>query len=133
MSQVNNNGTALTPTAARRFGEKLALIRRVDGLALRDVGQTAGVSAQYLNNIEKGTRLSPSSRVIARMGRAYLVPDETMADLLFEAKVMSALEQRGVKEPARTAIYEALERLLSESGTPIVTDVAEIIRRMLSR
>ncbi len=127
------NGIALTPAAAARFGHKLELCRSVTRLSLRSVSEVARVSAQYLNNIEKGTRLSPSPEVLNRMSAAYMLPAHTMDDLLFEARVMSALEQLGVPEPTRTDLYRGCEQKLAEAGHPVVTDIGEIIRVMLSR
>jgi transcriptional regulator with XRE-family HTH domain len=124
---------ALTQSAAINLGHKLELCRSVARLSLRDVGQAAGISPQYLNNIEKGSRLAPSENVLNRMRSAYMLPQGAMDDLLFEARIKSALEQRGIPEAVRNDFYAQCEQKFTEAGFPIVSDVAEIIRRMLSQ
>ena len=130
---MNTNGMALAPHAAANFGRKLSLARTISGLSYRDAAEVANVSAQYLNNIEKGTRLSPSTRVLMRVGRAYLMPEHAMPDLVFEARVLTAFEERGVPEPTQKDLYHTLEGLMAGAGFVLVTDIADIIREMLAR
>jgi hypothetical protein len=62
-----------------------------------------------------------------------MLPPNAMADLLFEARIMTALESRGIPEPMRSEFFPRCQAEFAEAGYPIMTDVAEIIRLILSR
>jgi transcriptional regulator with XRE-family HTH domain len=128
---------ALTTAEAREFGRALRFIRDARRMSLREVREATttatetGISFQYLHNIEEGSRTGYSDDLVLRLQRAYRLPDHALDDLLLRARVRSALAQRGISTSNADAAYRMMESRLGELGTPIHTDLAELIAGIL--
>jgi transcriptional regulator with XRE-family HTH domain len=87
---------SLTVDAAKDLGRGLRFMRHARNLTLRDVSRRAELSAQYVQNLERGERPNASEEAYMRLARGYDIPEAVVSDLLLKARVMSALEQRGL-------------------------------------
>ncbi len=58
--------------------------RRTKGLRREELAQLAGVSTDYVNRLEQGRWLTPSTQVVASLARALQL-DRTEAELLYRA------------------------------------------------
>lgn len=50
--------------------------REKKGMTVGDLAEKAGVSASYINRIEKGARNTPSAKIVERIARALEIPLE---------------------------------------------------------
>lgn len=123
---------ALTGTAAKELGKALRFVRQARGLSLRDVAQTAPISPQYLQNIERGERLAASMEVYGRLQRVYELPEGALPDLILKFRVLSALEERGVTPQHAHATWDSVESQLNSLRYPIRTDLAELVASVIS-
>jgi transcriptional regulator with XRE-family HTH domain len=123
--------TALTTSAAKDLGKSLRFVRHAKDLTLRDVAKAGGLSFQYVQNLERGSRTTTSDEMFEKLSHGYGIPATVMADLLLRARVMSALERRGLDETARTFVWRGVEQRLSEQGTDLRTDLAKIVADLL--
>lgn len=121
----------LTPAAAKELGRGLRFMRHGRNLTLRDVAKRSELSAQYVQNIERGERLNASDESFEKLARGYEVPFEVVADLLLKARIVAALEQRGLTPDQQTFVWRGIEQRLSEQGLDIKTDVAAVVANML--
>jgi transcriptional regulator with XRE-family HTH domain len=64
-------GNAMT---AEELGLRLHQVRELRGRSLRDVAQEAGISASYLQKIERGQVKSPSPNVLYTLSEKLAVP-----------------------------------------------------------
>jgi ribosome-binding protein aMBF1 (putative translation factor) len=77
---------------ARPFGEKVREARLARGLSMRALGELVGVSAQYINDIERGARHAREKRAIIAeaLGFRHIEPVEharaDVAALIAEVK-----------------------------------------------
>lgn len=124
--------SSLTPGAAKDLGRALRFIRQARGMSLRDVGKSAPMSPQYLQNIERGERMVVSPDVFVRLSRVYALPPRGLDDLVFKARLISALETRNVAPSDRDAIWRMVEHRMTELGYPIKTDLVELVASLLS-
>lgn len=53
------------------FSSYIRELRNNKGLSLKEVEQTTGISASYVNRLERGERLSPSINMISSLARCY--------------------------------------------------------------
>jgi transcriptional regulator with XRE-family HTH domain len=120
----------LTTEAAKDLGRALRLIRHTRQITLRDVSRLAKLSAQYINNIERGERLTISQDAFERLVAALGGPPEVYADLLARARIESALAERGLSAEDRTFVWRGVEQRLKERGVP-VTVLAEALVEMM--
>jgi XRE family transcriptional regulator, regulator of sulfur utilization len=67
-----------SPTGNEALGRRLRSLRSDRGLKLRAVAATAGISLQYLSEVERGLKL-PSLDVLDRLARAL---DASVIDVL---------------------------------------------------
>lgn len=106
----------LSPHAARDFGRALHTIRVVQKRTLLDAAKVSGLSPQYLQNIEAGrkTNLTPTS--LEALPRAYAIPSAMAENLWLRARVMGALEERGLDTAQRLHVWRAAESRLDELG-----------------
>lgn len=105
---------ALTQSAAKELGRAFRFVRQAKQVTLRDAAKLCGVSSQYIMNVEQGSRLSVSDDVFKKLGAGYHMPEETVANLLLKARVMTALERRGLDAPQRAVAWRGLEMKLAE-------------------
>lgn len=56
--------------SATELGERLTEVRRLRGGSLRDVAEKAGISAAYLQKLERGQVQGPSPNVLYALARA---------------------------------------------------------------
>jgi len=133
----------LTQAEAREFGRALRFIRDARRMPLRAVSLETGISYQYLHNIEVGTRVNketgavtpvdPSPDILEKLQRAYRLSDRGLDDLLLRARVRSALDMRGISKSDADAAWRMLETRLGELGTPIHTDLAQLVAGILGQ
>jgi transcriptional regulator with XRE-family HTH domain len=121
----------LTDNAARELGKGLRFLRHAKSLTLRDVAKRAGMSAQYVQNIERGERVNASEESFEKLARGYEVPLPIIHDMLLKARIMSALELRGMGAEDQAFIWRGVEQRLLERGVDIRTDVARVVAEML--
>lgn len=121
----------LTPAAARELGRGLRFMRHARNLTLRDVARRAELSPQYVQNIERGERLNASGEAYEKLARGYEVPQPVVDDLVCKARIMAALELRGLSDDQRTFVWRGVEQRLGEIGVDIKTDISQIVATML--
>ena len=122
---------ALSGSAAKELGRALRFIRQARGLSLRDVAQVAPMSPQYLQNIERGERTAASAEVYDKLQHVYELPDGALPDLLLRARVMSALDDRGVTHAHAVVVWGVVESQLQALRYPIRTDLAELVASVI--
>lgn len=123
--------TALTPDASRDLGRSLRFIRHAKNQTLREVARTAGLSAQYVQNIERGERGSASEDAYERLARGYGIDFSIVRDLVLKAQVLSALERRGLDADQRAFTWRGVEPRLAEVGLNLRTDVAKLVAEII--
>lgn len=121
----------LTQTAARELGKGFRFLRHARQLTLRDVAKRAGLSAQYVQNIERGERTSTSDEAYEKLARGYEVPMRILADMILRARVMSALEVYGLTADQQRFVWRGVEQRMAESGVNFTTDLAQVVSEML--
>jgi transcriptional regulator with XRE-family HTH domain len=119
--------TSLTSDASRDLGRSLRFIRHAKNLTLREVAKVAGLSAQYVQNIERGERGSASEDAYDRLARGYGIDPTIVADLVLKARVMSALELRGLDAEPRAFVWRGVEPRLAEVGLNLRTNVEKLV------
>lgn len=117
----------LTTEAAKDLGRALRFIRQARSLTLRDVARGAGLSAQYVQNIERAQRTTVSEEAYMRLARPLGLPESVIADLLLRARVQSALAQRGLAQDQVGFIWRGVEQRLGEVGFDLQTDLTKIV------
>jgi transcriptional regulator with XRE-family HTH domain len=122
---------ALTAEAARDLGKSLRLIRLTQNKTLREVARDAGLSFQYVENIERGSRATVRDGVYERLPHGYGIPESFLADLLLRARVLSALERRGLDAEQRAFVWRGVEQRLAEKGVNVMTDLATIVVELM--
>lgn len=122
---------ALTEPAAIELGRALRFIRRARDYSLRDVAKLAPMSMQYLQNIEKGERTAASLDVYERLQRVYELPEGALDDLVLKARVISALDERGIEYAHALAVWSNIESQLNALRYPVRTDLAELVAGIL--
>lgn len=125
------SAAAMTGTAAKELGRALRFIRQARGHSLRDVAQLAPMSPQYLQNIERGERTGASPEMYGRLQRVYDLPEGAMSDLILKARILSALEERGVSKEHRAAVWTMVEMQLNSLRYPVRTDLAELVAAII--
>ena len=121
----------LTQAAARELGRGLRFMRHARSLTLRDVAKRAAMSAQYVQNIERGERLNVSKEALEKLAGGYEVPMAVVDDLVCKARVMSALEERGFDADQRTFVWRGVEQRMAELGIDVKTDLAKVVASMI--
>lgn len=106
----------LSKRAARRFGEDLRDLRVIQRRTTADCARLAGLSATYLNNIERGAKLSIGREAFRVLPVAYGVPVDFIRDLWFRAQIESALENRGLDNGAREQVWRSVEAVMDSLG-----------------
>ncbi|SCN26039.1 anaerobic benzoate catabolism transcriptional regulator [Clostridium sp. N3C] len=61
-----------------KLGEFLNNKRILKGVSLKDVEHATGISASYINRLEKGNRMNPSMEYILRLCRYFEIPISTI-------------------------------------------------------
>lgn len=122
---------ALSRSAAKDLGRALRFIRQARGLSLRDVAKAAPMSPQYLQNIERGERTAASVAVYERLQRVYELPEGALGDLLLKARLISALEERGVTQVHARGLWARLEGELNALRYPVRTNLAELVAALI--
>lgn len=117
----------LTVTAAKELGRDLRFIRTSQSLTLRDAAKGASLSPQYVQNIERGERVTVSEDAYVRLGRAIGMPDADLLDRLLRARVKSALELRHIDEDGIAFVWRGVEQRLGEVGVELHLDLAQLL------
>jgi transcriptional regulator with XRE-family HTH domain len=118
----------LTPTCARELGRAFRFARLAREITLREAAKRSSVSTQYILNIEQGSKVNVSEEVLRKLSRGLGVPPVTTDNLLLRARVLSALERRGLNMDQRGIIWTSLEQRLKE----LDIDVRESVRDMVA-
>jgi transcriptional regulator with XRE-family HTH domain len=122
----------LTTTAAKELGRALRFVRHARNMTLRDTARAAGLSPQYVQNIERGERLSVSEDAYHKLAKSLAVPDATILDLILRARVHSALEQRGLESEQVGFVWKGVEQRLAEVGVDLRVDLTRVVVDILS-
>lgn len=122
----------LTIASAKELGRALRFFRNVRSLTLRDVGRSASLSPQYVQNIERGERITVSEDAYMRFAKALSIPDSVVLDLVLQAKIKSALEQRGLDPEVVSFVWRGIEQRLSERDIDLRTDIAKVVAGILA-
>jgi transcriptional regulator with XRE-family HTH domain len=123
--------TALTDSSAVDLGKALRFIRHAKNMTLRDVAKRASLSPQYVQNLERGERMSASEDAFNKLAQGYGIDQSIIADLLVKARIMSALERRGLDAEQRAFVWRGIEPRLAEVGLNLRTDVAKLVAELL--
>lgn len=123
--------STLTEGAAGDLGRAFRMIRHARQVTLRDAARRAGLSYQYLQNIERGERLTVADDVYHKLARAYEVPENAIDDLVLRARILTALEAHGIERAAREGIWRGVEALLAGQGIRCQTNVAELVAELM--
>jgi transcriptional regulator with XRE-family HTH domain len=123
--------STVTEGAAKELGRSIRFIRQARSLTLRDVAKGAGLSAQYLGQIELAQRLGISEEAIQKLARPLGVPEAVMDDLLMRARIQSALETRGLGAEDVSFVWRGVEQRLAERGIDFKVDISKIVTEML--
>lgn len=121
----------LTAASAKELGRGLRFLRHAQNLSLRDVAKRAELSAQYVQNIERGERLNASGDAFERLARGYEVPKGIVDDMVLKARIMSALEERGLDAEQQAFVWRGVEQRLIEQGIDIKTDLARVVASLV--
>jgi transcriptional regulator with XRE-family HTH domain len=107
---------------ARTLGEELKAVREVKGLSLAAVAGPAGMSATYLQKLERGEVESPSPH---RLHRLAEVLELDYADLMEAAGYIVPRQSNGNPEQRHSLLEQALsaEDLTEDE----LTDLAEYL------
>lgn len=120
--------SSITTAAARDLGRALRFIRTARSLTLRDVAKGAGLSPQYIAQVELAQRTGVSEEAIRRLARPLGVSETVVADLLLRARINSALETRGLTADQVSFIWRGVEQRLAEIDVNVQTDIAALIK-----
>lgn len=123
--------TNLTPGVAKDLGRSLRFLRHARERTTHDVALRSGLSIAYVQNIEGGARTNASEDAFEKLARGYDVPVEVMQDFVLRARILSALERRGLSKEQASFVWRGVEQRLSEQGIPVNTDLAAIAAGML--
>jgi transcriptional regulator with XRE-family HTH domain len=105
-----------TPSAALALGRAFRFVRQAREMTLREAAKAAGVSVQYVMNIEMGQRVNVSGEIIRKIARAYQIDAAVLENLLLKARMMSALERRGLDAAQQAVVWRRLNATLTELG-----------------
>lgn len=117
----------LTPAAAKELGRAFRKARNTREWSMREAAKACGVSVQYILNIETGTRTNVSEEILHKIGDGYRIGSNAMANHLFRARTVSALERRGLNQAQQTVAWKRLEAALVELGFDMKASVADIV------
>lgn len=109
--------------AARELGEKLREVRELKGLSLAAVAGPAGMSATYLQKLERGEVESPSPHRLHSLANVF---DVSYTDLMVLAGyIVPSAEE----DPARERASLLLQALSSDGGLTDeeLSDVADFL------
>lgn len=125
--------------AARELGRALRLIRNTRQITLRDAARASSLSPQYINNIERGERKTISQGAFDRLAEALGGPPAVFADLVLRARMMSALNDRGLSADQTTFVLKGVDQRLAEVGRPmkplgdVLSDILSPVPPVVSR
>jgi transcriptional regulator with XRE-family HTH domain len=117
----------LTTTAAKELGRSLRFVRHARNLTLRDIGRSAQLSPQYVQNIERGERTTVSEDAYLRFAKALSIPEAIVLDLILRARIQSALEQRGLQPDQVVFVWRGVEQRLAEQGIDLKLDISKVV------
>ena len=120
-------GQGLTAVAAHELGRTFRFSRTASELTLREAAKTCGMSMQYVNNIEQGSRPNVSEPFLRKLGQGYGLPMSVVDNLLLRARIMSALERRGLDSVQQAIAWKRLESVLIELGVDMQEGVREMV------
>ncbi len=118
--------TQLDRAIPEAFGSLVKHYRERAKLTLRDLENLTGISASYINRLEKGQRNTPTFPMIEKLATALKVSVE---DLLPYAKM-----KKNSKKRAKTILEVILseEDMTSPDGTKLSRDAKEEIAKIIS-
>ena len=124
--------TALTPAVAKDLGKTLRFLRHGRNLTLHDVSKRAHLSPGYIQNLEAGVRTNATEESYFKLAVGYGVPESVLADFILRARVLSALERRGLTVEQQTSVWRGVEALLASNGFELRTDLTKLLADMLA-
>ena len=120
----------LSKRAAKRFGEDLRDIRVMQHMTTVDSARRAGLSATYLNNIERAAKTSVGPEAFRLLPMAYGVSPRFVAGLWFRAQMETAMDNYGLDGGQRTQVWRAVESVMEGMGFPVRDLVASKIAEL---
>jgi transcriptional regulator with XRE-family HTH domain len=122
----------LSEGAARDIGTAFRFFRHARGDTLRDAAQRAGMSYQYVHNIESGRRPEVADEKFYSLARAYGVSEEAVANLLFKARITTLLEQRSVAPADIPRTWSGLVAVMATLGYTVEVDLSRVVATLLT-
>jgi transcriptional regulator with XRE-family HTH domain len=111
------------------LGEALRQMRMAQGLKLRDVEKTAGVSNAYLSQIETGKIDKPSPNILYKLAELY----GASYDALMELAGYVSRRQTDKPRLLTGAALSAIENLTAEEEVELMNYIAFLRSRRASR
>ncbi len=127
----NPSTPLLAPQAAKDFGRVLRFLRTSREQTLRDVSRP-GLGTAYLEAIEHGRKVNLTPTTFAMLAQTYQAPPDLIANEWFKARIMSALEERGLDPEQRSIVWRAVESRMDEMGYHLRDEVARFVQEILS-
>ena len=121
----------ITPTAAKDLGRQYRFVRQAHELTLRDAAKASGVSFSYVVNIEMGTRTNVSEEAYRKYGLSLQIPSPTIENMLLQARIMSALELRGLDSASRRVVWGAVADRLRELDIDVRAGFRSMIEELV--
>lgn len=119
--------TSLTPVAAEELGGTLRLVRQLRSEFLGDVARKSGLSTGYIQNLELGSRTNAAEETLIRLAKGYGIPEPMMQDLILRARILTALERRGLDPKQRSFVWEGTAVRLEGIGFKPNVDMAAFL------
>lgn len=120
-----------------KLGAYLKEVRNNKGLSLRDVGSQTGISASYINRVEKGERKQISTTMLQKFSDFYQVP---VLELYKIAGIDTEVQKQSIELMAIDTEYitidglkiktEGFKQLLKRFVTVDVNNTKDIIKLM---
>lgn len=111
------------------LGSTLADVRTLRGASLKAIAEPAGISASYLQKLERDQVKDPSPRVLQRLARQLDVPYQSLMSL---AGYLVARDESPTAQPAtrRGALSHALSsETLTEEEAAALSDYLQMLRQ----
>lgn len=119
--------SGLTPAAAQELGRTYRFVRQAREMTLREASKASGMSMQYVMNIEQGSRTNVSEPFLRKLGAGYRLAPTSVDNLLLRARIVSALERRGLDAAQQMVAWRRTEAALAELGIDTQEGVREMV------
>lgn len=124
-------------TTPRKFesmvelGRSLQFLRSLRRMTLRELAKAAAIAPQYIHNMETGRPGSVSDEYYAKLAKGLGVDQSIVDDLVLKARIMTALERRGLDADKRAFVWRGLEHRLTEVGLTLRSDIQKLVDELI--